>query len=179
MDSDNLKPIKTEYKGIVFDSKSEAVFARCLDLAEICFVYHPTDPCHGNWYENGWKFPKPIDDVESNDSRCPTHEWDFLTFTNQRRKLEIGGSTYYFNSLLPTLVELKPSLPNKTYIENIKSKCSDTNWLWLLVYGNVWSDPCNCFNALSLSPNYPSNLDTFEFSEDLILKAKSTRFDLC
>lgn len=33
-------PKKTEYKGIVFDSKSEAVFARTLDLVDIQWDYH-------------------------------------------------------------------------------------------------------------------------------------------
>ena len=38
-----MQPIKTEYKGIVFDSKSEAMFARTLDLIPVIdsWDYHP------------------------------------------------------------------------------------------------------------------------------------------
>jgi len=37
----NIAPIKTEYKGVVFDSKSEAVFARTLHIAGLRYQYHP------------------------------------------------------------------------------------------------------------------------------------------
>lgn len=39
----------TEYKGIVFDSKSEAVFARTLDLGGHRWVYHPPQHCGHIW----------------------------------------------------------------------------------------------------------------------------------
>jgi len=41
-------PKKTEYRGIVFDSKSEAVFARTLDIAEIEWEYH-VQHCGHEW----------------------------------------------------------------------------------------------------------------------------------
>lgn len=41
-----LTPIQTEYKGIRFRSKSEAVFARCLNLVGHDFTYEPS--CHSH-----------------------------------------------------------------------------------------------------------------------------------
>jgi hypothetical protein len=43
-----MKAVKTEYKGIVFDSKSEAVFARALDLAGYKWKYH-VEHCGHEW----------------------------------------------------------------------------------------------------------------------------------
>ncbi|PKN53461.1 MAG: hypothetical protein CVU55_02235 [Deltaproteobacteria bacterium HGW-Deltaproteobacteria-13] len=40
---------KTEYKGIIFDSKSEAVFARTLDLGGHQWIYHPPEHCSHVW----------------------------------------------------------------------------------------------------------------------------------
>lgn len=45
---------RTEYRGVVFDSKSEAVFARCLDMVHVRWEYHP--------------------EVESD------HQWDFMVY---------------------------------------------------------------------------------------------------
>ena len=64
----NYAPIKTEYKGIVFDSKSEAVFARAMDLAKghnYNWKYHPT------------KHPNDI----MNSYFLAAHEWDFGIYT--------------------------------------------------------------------------------------------------
>lgn len=44
-----MKAIKTEYKNIVYDSKSEAVFARVLDLAGHRWNYHPSEHCGHVW----------------------------------------------------------------------------------------------------------------------------------
>ncbi|WP_139276573.1 hypothetical protein [Spirulina major] len=44
-----MEAIKTEYKGIVFDSKSEAVFARTLDLSGAEWEYHPQKKCGHLW----------------------------------------------------------------------------------------------------------------------------------
>jgi len=40
---------KTEYKKIIFDSKSEAVFARTLDLGGHQWIYHPPEHCSHMW----------------------------------------------------------------------------------------------------------------------------------
>jgi hypothetical protein len=44
----NYQPKRTEYRGIVFDSKSEAVFARTLDIAGIEWDYHENH-CGHEW----------------------------------------------------------------------------------------------------------------------------------
>lgn len=44
-----MKPIKTEYMNVVFDSKAEAVFARSLHLAGKEWVYHPVEICGHVW----------------------------------------------------------------------------------------------------------------------------------
>jgi len=44
-----MNATRTEYKGIVFDSKSEAVFARTLDLGGHQWVYHPPQHCVHIW----------------------------------------------------------------------------------------------------------------------------------
>jgi hypothetical protein len=44
-----MDAIKTEYNGIVFDSKSEAVFARTLDLGGHRWIYHPPEHCGHVW----------------------------------------------------------------------------------------------------------------------------------
>lgn len=44
-----MKAIKTEYRGIVFDSKSEAVFARTLDIAGLHWIHHPSEHCGHPW----------------------------------------------------------------------------------------------------------------------------------
>lgn len=43
-----MQPIKTEYDGIVFDSKSEAVFARTLHVVGLSFEYHSMH-CGHEW----------------------------------------------------------------------------------------------------------------------------------
>jgi hypothetical protein len=39
----------TEYRGIAFDSKAEAVFARSMDLAGLSWIYHPSFACEHQW----------------------------------------------------------------------------------------------------------------------------------
>lgn len=92
----NLTPVKTEYKGIVFDSKSEAIFARKLDLDSInsentIFVsweYHPE-----NFVVNNY---------------CP----DFLT------QIYIRSDDDKVITKVD-LIEYKPSVPTKTYINRL------------------------------------------------------------
>jgi len=86
-----MKPISTEYKGTVFRSKSEAIFARCLDLAGWVTCYEPVN--HNNW-----------------NSQCG-HMWDFGCFNNDPRTAP--------HPML--YIEYKPSLPTKTYVRNLRA----------------------------------------------------------
>lgn len=116
---------KTEYKGIVFDSKSEAVFARTLDLAGHYWVYHPSPHCG--------------------------HEWDFLVFPNileiKHRMLEVGGRRYYGPSSQivgfrdPMLIEYKPKMPTMSYVENLTNRMRANPIESVLVWGNPWDGP--------------------------------------
>lgn len=47
--SNGMKAIKTEYRGVIFDSKSEAVFARTLDIAGVHWIHHPGEHCGHPW----------------------------------------------------------------------------------------------------------------------------------
>lgn len=117
----DYKPIKTEYSGTVFDSKSEAVFARVLHILGHQYAYHV--------------------------NYCG-HEWDFLVF---RKPTEKSRLVYWFEKLRivspfavetldpPILVEYKPSPPTKTYIENLTAKMSKNPEESVLVWGNPWN----------------------------------------
>jgi hypothetical protein len=120
--SKNRKPIKTEYCGVVFDSKSEAVFARCLNLAGHEWIYHPREHCG--------------------------HEWDFLVFPRNyifyRQTVRVGGEYYHSKSeagfllLKPMLVEYKPSMPTNTYVDNLTESMRQDPFESIVVWGNPW-----------------------------------------
>ena len=87
-----MKPTPTEYKGVRFRSKSEAMFAFHLDKASIYYEY-----------ENG--FASEI------------HNWDFYAFwcDDEERSRFYGGD-------FPVFIEYKPVKPTTTYIQNLKTK---------------------------------------------------------
>jgi hypothetical protein len=122
------RPIPTEYKGVRFDSKSEAVFARMLDLSGI-----------------KWERVHPI--------LHDGHSWDFLVwikihnivafFENGYRDgdAKAGKSEIYQGpeKYEAALIELKPSKPTDTYIKNIAVRsdarlCSEHRFV-------VWGNP--------------------------------------
>lgn len=190
-----MKPTKTEYKRIIFDSKSEAVFARCLDMAGHGWVYHPAEHCG--------------------------HEWDFLVFRRPyikpgRKKIVSVGGVSYFNPLTfhehvrkPLLIEYKPSMPTDTYVENLTEKMRVDPCESIIVWGNPWSGPpefgdsirlCSyvCYPVFSTESHYGWGdfnrggdcgqselwssqhhiIDILGISEQLVQEAKSFRFDL-
>ena len=106
----NMKPIKTEYKGIVFDSKSEAVFARVLDLVGMfSWGYHPY-----------------------HQSKCTGHDWDFsLCWTKNKIFHDVDD----FQNLL---IEYKPKSPTRTYLSNLVDKMKKTPHDSAIVWGNPW-----------------------------------------
>lgn len=120
--NENRKPIKTEYRGIVFDSKSEAVFARTLDLARAEWVYHPEKHCG--------------------------HEWDFIVFPSltfsRKQWFRAGGKYYHSESTYPVLhskpmlVEYKPSMPTNTYVDNLTEMMRQDPVESVVVWGNPW-----------------------------------------
>lgn len=129
-----MKAVPTEYKGVVFDSKSEAVFARLLELSGI--------------------------DLETDHPiRHDGHEWDFLVWSKSlamfHSRFDNDGDAYTFynhKSVQPVLIELKPSRPTAQYIENLKVK---TDWVQaerrIIVWGNPFGDKlANCDGELCI-----------------------------
>ena len=124
--SKDFTPVKTEYMGTVFDSKSEAVFARVLHALGHDYVYHPNKHCD--------------------------HEWDFLVFRKamfEKRTYASVGSGHYISKIMydvtppPILIEYKPSAPTETYIGNITRKTSAKPIESVIVWGNPWAGPPN------------------------------------
>jgi hypothetical protein len=107
-----MKPKKTEYKGIVFDSKSEAVFARTLHLAGHQWEYHPAPH-----------------------SKHCSHEWDFLVW---RKTYEIPGYAGDMTYAPPILIEYKPSMPTGTYVDKLTEEMRADPHESIVVWGNPW-----------------------------------------
>lgn len=109
-----MDAIKTEYNKVVFDSKSEAVFAKTLDLAGHYWEYHPKQHCG--------------------------HAWDFLV----RRywgwhsfRAYIPG--FLTNKIPEILIEYKPSMPTNTYLDNLVEKMRSDPKESIVVWGNPWT----------------------------------------
>jgi hypothetical protein len=197
--SGNIAAIKTEYQGVVFDSKSEAVFARTMDMCGHQWFYHPTE--------------------------LGDHEWDFLVFRKPQRIKNKASVNYWsqisggkmvrdfvshvdhFYNWPPILVEYKPTAPTDTYIENLtESMRRGVPFESVIVWGSPWNGPvtgercsyvsypvfCSFdskygwgdFNreadtggALPTSSRHPFG-HMFNCSESIIQMAKSFRFDL-
>lgn len=113
-------PIKTEYQGIVFDSKSEAVFARTLDLVRI---KHPKTMVWWEYHPKGWE-------IESSQ-----HEWDFKVLFNDFPHFNPYNSISLF-------IEYKPSSPTETYAINLTNKVNKKYpFHSAIVWGSPWNGP--------------------------------------
>lgn len=98
--SNAIAPTPTEYKGIRFRSKSEAVFARFLDLV----VTLSTKVTNSDILTDFWYEP---DNASLEFVGAPlTHSWDFI----------LPLTDFNF------LVEYKPQRPTETYIDNLREK---------------------------------------------------------
>lgn len=102
---DSLKAVPTEYRGVRYRSKSEAMFALNLDVCRSSFSR--TQFCEMQWWESIWVYE-------------PNFEWlngfscDFLLswilFDSERLLIN------------QRLVEYKPSKPTKTFCDNYFGK---------------------------------------------------------
>jgi hypothetical protein len=114
-----MRATKTEYQGIVFDSKSEAIFARAMDLDSCRWLYHPKP-------HNG-------------------HEWDFIVqpFPSfGTHELRVGNNFYSYLQYTPQpliLVEYKPKRPTNTYISNLEESIAGSSIDGMIVYGDPFS----------------------------------------
>lgn len=110
----------TEYRGIVFKSKSEAVFARCLDLSPLVddWIYEPKGFAHA------WDFGVQLT--------------RYMYYWDEPWPRDIGWSA---------LIEYKPTEPTMTYVNNLIEKVRDESqspqfgWQSYIVWGNPWSGP--------------------------------------
>jgi hypothetical protein len=127
--AEKLIPRPTEYAGVRFKSKSEAVFARSLDLAGIKWLYEPfaqiQNPPGG-------------------------HSWDFLLFataikagmaTWNEHKFHVPGATFYESD--SWFVEFKPARPNDTYLLELGERTFGSeggSYLgnFAVIYGSPW-----------------------------------------
>lgn len=128
-----MEAIRTEYKGIVFRSKSEAVFARCLDLSE---------------KTRTWEY--------ETDDGGGLHSWDFRIYVQSESDCicEYCGCRHKSLSVRPVLVEYKPSEPTQSYVTHLTEKVrpfvekvtKDHGGPFMdsyIVYGNPWHGPQN------------------------------------
>lgn len=185
------RPTRCEYRGVVFRSKSEAVFARAMDL---------------NGHTGGRWMYEPC---------CHSHPWDFEVAVPFQDSCSLCGHDVV--SFRRVLIEYKPSEPTRTYIAELTEKvrpsvekCCRKNGGHVLdsyiVWGNPWTGPvrqglCSyiCYPIFSdYDPEYGwgdfiqqcDNGESFPFScrhdirdvlgidETMAQKARQFRFDL-
>lgn len=95
--SSNLRATPTEYKGIVFRSKSEAIFARCLDF----WIEEDEDKIRHWLYEVGWN------------GKGTEKDFDFCITSSNKSNAVLRNVAF---------VEYKPSKPTDTYIKKWRNK---------------------------------------------------------
>lgn len=180
-----IKARPTEYRGVVYRSKSEAMFARYLDLrfvGECDFSatgdHHPTDhrPCSSS---SGWIY-EPIG--------FEVHGWtpDFLVHAVGHHHLhgaEIPNLHYW-------LLEYKPSAPTKTYMAECSQRFQvihdrfDDQGLFefsrrctfMLYYGSVFTPARGLWEYCTTSKEWFDCDD--DWIGDYAETIKETRFDL-
>lgn len=198
-----MQPTRTQYKGIVFDSKSEAVFARTLDLAGNEWIYHPLAHCGHEWdflaFRSDVVYENPVRATLGDNCSGGTFK-DYSSKTIQRQVFGLRRD--------PVLIEYKPTIPTMTYVENLIKKMRSNPFNSVIVWGNPWSGipengldrhcsyqvyPIFCndnsfgwgdFNPMSDSGrNEPVSCrhnasDQFDITEKIVKEALSFRFDL-
>jgi hypothetical protein len=99
---DSFTPVPTEYKGTVYRSKSEAMFARFLELSGEDFFYEPQHELF------------------------ETFKFDFITFcTDTPGRNSNNGFHFFFPQFTACIVEYKPKKPTATYVELFMSKSTE------------------------------------------------------
>lgn len=178
----DLKAVPTEYKSIVYRSKSEAMFARYLelDLEESAAIhrYHR----HKNIFGSGGGFvyePRYLS----------VQGWlpDFLVWRVWPRYDEIVPVISY------AVIEYKPSRPTATYVKKFFSKCFVLHEAFIntlgndvayrtdyqLYFGSVFNDDDGLFQSISIGPESIGYCEQAggwlaNYADEI----KATRFDL-
>jgi hypothetical protein len=165
-----MEATPTEYKGVEYRSKCEAMFARWLD---ICTTEHLR--VDGFWYE-----PKSL----SINGYTP----DFLAWTVEPSQQPMG--------ILPNIcnhvIEYKPSRPTSAYIKKFENYARSVakamystgmeDWVyqsqWSIYYGSVYTETRGVigFHPIGITgKSWDIDVDWLEGLED---ELRSTRFDL-
>lgn len=174
--SARLEAVPTEYKGVVYRSKCEAMFARWIELELIgnekhdCFHYEPEYLRFEDWVPDFsvLRF-------------CKNHPFYPNAFLDYMPRVEFE------------VVEYKPTSPTKTYVKRLLSRFKNLRdemvkrhgyliylqMTFHLYVGSVWSDKSEHFVVVNTNDE---EWEFFETSWDWIADhadaIKSTRFDL-
>jgi len=159
---DIYTPRKTEYKGVVFKSKSEAIVARSMDLVGLLWEYEPYQTkCNDGYICDFWVIV-PASVV--NDGR---------------------PSNWFQN----VFIEYKPSIPTNTYLNEIYDRFKTLGLkrnptIWIL-YGNPFDDTVqsgwlaiDVYDENHLKRKWRSLGPSFLGVIDKWHEAKKYRFDL-
>jgi hypothetical protein len=155
-----LQPKPTEYKGVVYRSKSEAMFARYLDVTRSYLAKKSASDADRDSFAYGWVYEPNW--LQTDDRWRP----DFYCWHTVHR----SGV-----SITQEAIEYKPSEPTEAYIDILSKRFSELSGVFdgkfCLYYGS----------PLSASPRgvvmflFPPST---EFSEKVVLKEKFP-FDWC
>jgi hypothetical protein len=123
---ESKKAIATEYRGVKYRSKSEAMFAYCLERAGFKFTYENQD-CYD--LSVSLKPNKNIGEIDFDTQNFQEfyksiHPWDFvLRHFGEQEILQAKYSTLEIEMLHPTcFIEYKPKDPTMTYMLNLREK---------------------------------------------------------
>lgn len=171
--SRNLKPRPTEYKGVRYRSKSEAMFARWLELECECeqydgFAYEPTRMGQFGWVPDfvAWKLVLPASHLKS-------------PYCDNIPEIDYA------------VIEYKPSIPTETYLDEWVVRCRSlreflvaegpfsSRLRFFLYYGSVFSSEVGCvYVEDDYSDWYYNDVDSCDWLEMHRGSILATRFDL-
>jgi len=184
-----LKARKTEYKGIVYRSKCEAMFARYLEL----------------WIEEMRSYCNELIEKGEEDLRL----YAFCGFEYEPQYFSVDGWTpdfvvYQLNprgisdypdlrddvpKLVAHIIEYKPSVPTSEYIREWLAKCDylfylqrdrypDLRFFYEIYFGSVFSDFRGIIKAERGGAEFTDTLDGRDWLKGFEDEIRSTRFDL-
>ena len=179
----SFRAIPTEYKGILYRSKSEAMFARYLELSTSCNDYFEA-------YKEGNVFGRGAGFIYKPRGICTDH-WhaDFLTW-------ELSPLSGILGTQVPVahyeIIDYKPDVPTKAFLKRFQNNATEISRVfvergaeefayrssWSVYFGSVYTKKRGVLTCIPLSVE--SDLqdrddDWLALYED---EVSSTRFDL-
>lgn len=202
-----LKPKLTECKGTVFRSKSEAIFARHLDLCGLHWVYEPDRSKTDHWIggDHCWDFfvscflncgfvcsyieykpSAPTDTYVQNLINDINSDLMYSNVSFVRKRHTLVGSVNENGEFKYGIESSRGMDIEKPYLEKLKSinKTSTPVWSWtpaVLVSNNFFDD--SEINVLEIESSGCEDEAWYEFiqllsNEEKASEAKKFRFDL-